>query len=77
LFNRLNKVWRIHKKNPKGKAEAVWRYVDHQIAERRRNGKTSNVILDGALLDSVKVTKETGRYSQRAWSSGIGMLKFL
>ncbi|KAK8078724.1 Ankyrin repeat domain-containing protein 50 [Apiospora phragmitis] len=51
--------------------KAVWSYVDHRIAERRSNGKTSNVILNGDLFDSTKVNKETGRYSQRAWSTSI------
>jgi hypothetical protein len=77
LSHRLNKIWRIHKKTPKGKAEALWRYVDYRIAERRRDGKSSNTIIDGIILDSAKVTKETGRYSQRAWSSGMGMSNFL
>ncbi|KAK8052923.1 hypothetical protein PG996_012224 [Apiospora saccharicola] len=72
LSHRLNKTWRIHKKTPKGKAEPLWRYIDYQIAERRRSGKTSHVILDGILLDPDTTKKETGRYSQRAWSSGIG-----
>ncbi|KAK7932508.1 ankyrin [Apiospora marii] len=71
LSHRLNKNWRIHKKTTKGKAEALWRSIDCRIAERRRTGKASHVILDGALVESATIIKETGRYSQRAWSSGI------
>ncbi|KAK8115355.1 multiple ankyrin repeats single kh domain-containing protein [Apiospora kogelbergensis] len=71
LHNRLNKTWRIHKKTSKGEAEALWRCIDYRIAERRTHGKASNVIINGAIIESAKVTKETGRYSRRAWSSGI------
>lgn len=77
LSYRLNKNWRIHKKTTKGKAEALWRYIEFQTAERQRIGKASNqVILDGALVEVATMKKEIGRYSQGAWSSGInGMLE--
>ncbi|KAK8061050.1 ankyrin repeat-containing domain protein [Apiospora hydei] len=72
LSRRLTNTWRVRKKAPKGDAGPLWRYVDYQIAERRKIGKpSSSVRLDGTLLDSSKVTKETGRYSQSAWSTGI------
>ncbi|KAK8030400.1 hypothetical protein PG990_000134 [Apiospora arundinis] len=74
LHHRLNKIWRIHKKTSKGEAALRWRYIDHQIAQRISNGKTtSGVYINGVLVEPAKVKKETGRYSQRAWSSGIGI----
>ncbi|KAK8084370.1 ankyrin repeat-containing domain protein [Apiospora hydei] len=71
LSHRLNKTWRIHKTTPKGEAEALWRCIEYRITERRKRGKSSNIILDGALVGPAKVMKETGRYSQLSWLSGI------
>ncbi|KAK6835061.1 hypothetical protein PG987_009755 [Apiospora arundinis] len=72
LHHRLNKTWRIHKKTSKGEAAPTWRYIDHQIAERIRNGKTiSDVYINDVLVEPAKVKKETGRHSERAWSIGI------
>ncbi|KAK8131600.1 hypothetical protein PG984_008038 [Apiospora sp. TS-2023a] len=73
LSHRLNKTWRIRKKTTKGKSEPLWAYIDYQVAERLKDGKASHVILDGIILDPDTTNKQTGRYSQRAWSSGIGV----
>lgn len=56
------KIWEFRKKVPKKSGEAFWQYVGHRVAKRKKEGKESDVILNGRRLDPSKVEKETNRH---------------
>ncbi|KAF4869997.1 hypothetical protein CGCSCA1_v010885 [Colletotrichum siamense] len=56
------KFWGFRKKAPKKQGDAVWQFIGHRVAKRDRQGKASDVFLNGRLLDPAKVRKETNRH---------------
>ncbi|EKG17330.1 hypothetical protein MPH_05396 [Macrophomina phaseolina MS6] len=55
--------WNIRKNLRKGHAEQHWKLIKWKIEKRRKQGKETDVYMDGALLQSKKVKKEISRYS--------------
>ncbi|TQN72911.1 Protein TANC2 [Colletotrichum shisoi] len=58
------RIWDIRKRLPKTRSEAVWQYTDARLLKREAEGKTSEVIIDGKIVNSAKVRKERSRYQR-------------
>ncbi|KAI1349727.1 hypothetical protein F5Y01DRAFT_316402 [Xylaria sp. FL0043] len=57
------KLWGFNKKNiPKSLADATWRYIGYEIANRKARGENAEVVLFGQIQDKKKVEIETRRY---------------
>ncbi|KAF5510254.1 hypothetical protein CGCS363_v003843 [Colletotrichum siamense] len=56
------RVWGFRKKAPKDKSRALWQHVGYRIDKRGLQGKSSQVWLNGRLVDSAKVRKEVNRH---------------
>ncbi|KAK6225343.1 ankyrin repeat containing protein [Colletotrichum tabaci] len=58
------KIWDIRKRLPKTRSEAVWQYTDAWLLKREAEGKSSEVIIDGKIVNSAKVRKERSRHQK-------------
>ncbi|KAI1742243.1 hypothetical protein F4680DRAFT_464114 [Xylaria scruposa] len=56
------KLWGFNKNIPKSLAEATWRYIGYEIANRKAQGEDTEVILFDQVQDKRKVEVETRRY---------------
>ncbi|KAI0552994.1 hypothetical protein F4679DRAFT_32095 [Xylaria curta] len=56
------KTWGFNKNVPKSLAEATWRYIGYEIANRQSQGKDTEVVLFGQVQDKRKVETEIRRY---------------
>ncbi|KAI1429782.1 ankyrin repeat-containing domain protein [Xylaria sp. FL1777] len=56
------KLWGFNKNVPKLLAQATWRYIGHEIANRKAQGHDSEVVLFGQVQDQRKVEVETRRH---------------
>ncbi|KAL1622613.1 hypothetical protein SLS56_008660 [Neofusicoccum ribis] len=57
------KKWNFRKNVLKGQAERQWKTVKWKVEKRKRDGKDSNVYVDGVLPPNKKVKKEMARYN--------------
>ncbi|XXG96991.1 hypothetical protein Hte_003284 [Hypoxylon texense] len=53
--------WGIRRKLPKRKSKAGWQCAGHRVAKRKKQGKESQVIIDGIVHDPQRVAKEISR----------------
>ncbi|KXH65190.1 hypothetical protein CNYM01_08125 [Colletotrichum nymphaeae SA-01] len=58
------KVWGFRRKIPKNEAKIFWQFVDDRLAKREQQGKLSQVIRDGKVIEPAKVRKGRGRYQR-------------
>ncbi|KAI0968493.1 hypothetical protein F4678DRAFT_443156 [Xylaria arbuscula] len=56
------KLWGFNKNVPKSLAHATWRYIGHEIANRKALGHDTEVVLFGQVQDQRKVEVQTRRY---------------
>jgi hypothetical protein len=56
-------VLRDHFQFRKNLEQRDWAFVAHHVGERRRNGKESNVYLNGKLLERKRIQRGIRRYS--------------
>ncbi|KAI0429155.1 ankyrin repeat-containing domain protein [Xylaria sp. FL1042] len=61
LEHRL-RLWGFNKNVPKSLAEATWRYIGYEIANRTARGEDTEVVLFGQVQDKRKVKVETRRH---------------
>lgn len=55
----------------KNRTAEEWRIVAQKLTERKQEGKESEVVLNGKLISSKKIRKETLRYGSISAASGI------
>ncbi|KAK1625688.1 hypothetical protein BDP81DRAFT_452648 [Colletotrichum phormii] len=58
------KFWGLRKRIPKNKAEILWQFVDGRLSKREKQGKLSEVIHDGKVVEPAKVRKERVRHQR-------------
>ncbi|KAK2023021.1 ankyrin [Colletotrichum zoysiae] len=52
------KLWNFRKKVPKSQGPAVWQFVDHRLQKRQQQGKQTDVVIYGMVVDPTKVRKQ-------------------
>ncbi|KAK1545068.1 hypothetical protein CPAR01_02570 [Colletotrichum paranaense] len=58
------KVWGLRRRISKNDAKIFWHFVDDHLAKREQQGKLSQVIRDGKVIEPAKVRKERSRYQR-------------
>jgi hypothetical protein len=60
-YSRQFKSWKF-RKNIK---DDEWKFVQARVQKRKRDGKESNVYVDGVLMPATKMRKEVARHDWR------------
>lgn len=70
------KTWGFRKKLPKNIGSVGWQYIGHQVNKRELEGKETQVIHSGRILDAQTVRREIMRHSQISYGKGDHMFWF-